>query len=134
MSYLLAFLMAGLAFKLFAGPVCAFPIGSAEQRVKRDLEQLHRCMQRYYSREAEVPRSWAELKEPSAGIELDFTEDDPWGNPYIAQLGFTGTQMRVGTLGCDGELGGSKDDSDHWFDFELGSWGFRYSGSNSVRE
>lgn len=133
-SHLLVLLIGGIAFKVFAEQPSYCWRGSVEQFVKHDLEELHRCMQRYYSREAEAPRSWAELKESSAETGLDFTEDDPWGNPYIAQLSFNGKQVRVGSLGRDGELGGSKDDSDHWFDFELGSWGFRYSGSGALRK
>lgn len=109
----------------FCGP------STPEQRVQFNLESLHHCLQQYFDRHGEAPRSWAELKASSPGFDLERYWIDPWGNPYFVQVGWSGTHIRVGTRGRDGELGGKGEDSDRSFDFVLGGSGFAYTETDA---
>ena len=120
-------------FSFMGLPTGGYYCGPAtpEERVRYDLESLHHCLQNYFEWHGEAPRSWAELKDLSSGVDLNRVSIDPWGNPYFVQVGWSDTHIRVGTRGRDGELGGKGEDSDRSFDFVLGGTGFAYTETDA---
>jgi hypothetical protein len=131
---ILATLICGIGLQTLFGPISQCGVNGTEQRVRYELEELHRCIQVYFERHEEAPGSWASLEESSSSSEVGGSWIDPWGNPYFVQVSFSGTQVRVGTLGCDDEVGGKEQDSDLSIDFELGASNFVFRNSGAEHE
>lgn len=99
-----------------------------EQRVRFDLEALSCAVQSHFRLHGTAPTTWAELKEPNIGVDVQRDWIDPWGEPYFVQVSFSGTYVRIGTRGRDRKLGGTGIDSDRSIEFDLGRSGFLFQG------
>lgn len=103
-----------------------------DQYVFHDLKCLKGEMEVHYLRANHAPRSWVELECVSADASFEERITDPWGQPYFVQLNWSGTQVRVGTLGRDGKLGGEGKDADRSLEFEFGSRGYVYCTAGAM--
>lgn len=106
---------------------------TAESHVIFDLDRLMGEMQRHFVRTKQAPRSFAELESASTAHDDAERMIDPWGKPYFVQLSFSGTQLRIGTLGGDQKLGGEGINADRSIEFELGSPEFVYRAPGASR-
>ena len=118
-SFVVAALFVGIT--LMATPTrihCGVPAEfTAAHQVSIDLRRLKGEVERHHARAGRAPYSWAELESMSTRAKFAQQTTDPWGRPYFMQLSQSGTQVRIGTLGCDGQVGGDDHDAD--LEFEL---------------
>ena len=81
-----------------------------QQKARLDCKQLEGAMEMYFSRYSKYP-------DPTEGLNalvrthiIKSLERDPWGHPYVLEVGSDGPVIL--SYGQDGEPGGGGDDAD----------------------
>lgn len=78
-----------------------------EKRLRIDLDQVEAILGRAALDQGRFPQSWDEVGSFQSDSLLVLPPIDPWGNNYYLAGSVDGGYCTIGSLGADGQLGGT---------------------------